>query len=81
MQVKAIRTEADYLEALRQVSTLIDLDPDPESPDGNRLEVVGTVVQAYEAEHHPIDPPDTIEAICFRTDKSSLALKDNNPKF
>ncbi len=79
MQVKAIRTEADYLEALGQVSALIDLDPDRDSPEGERLEVIGTLVQAYEAEHHPVDPPDPIEAIRFRMDQSGMGVKDLVP--
>ena len=79
MEVKAIRTEADYFEALRQVSALIDLDPDRDSPEGERLEVIGTLVQAYEAEHYPIDPPDPIEAIRFRMDQSGMTVKDLVP--
>lgn len=55
MEVRAIRTDADYCAALREVSALIDLDPDRESPQGKRLEVIGALVQAYEAEHYPID--------------------------
>ena len=58
MEIKALRTEADYLAALREVSALIDLDPAADSADGERLDVLGTLVQAYEAKHYPIDPPD-----------------------
>lgn len=79
MEVKAIRTDADYRDALREVSALIDLDPDRESAEGERIEVIGTLVQAYEAEHYPIDPPDPIEAIRFRMDQSGLAVKDLVP--
>lgn len=79
MQVKAIRTEADYREALREVSALIDLDPERDSPQGERLEVMGTLVQAYEAEHYPIDPPDPIEAIRFRMEQSGMTVKDLVP--
>jgi HTH-type transcriptional regulator/antitoxin HigA len=79
MQVKAIRTDADYREALRQVSILIDLDPEQDSADGERLEVMGTLVQAYEAAHYPIDPPDPIEAIRFRMDQSGMGVKDLVP--
>ncbi|MET3916229.1 HTH-type transcriptional regulator/antitoxin HigA [Variovorax sp. OAS795] len=79
MEVKAIRTDADYRAALREVSALIDLDPDRESPEGERLEVIGTLVQAYEAEHHPIDPPDPIEAIRFRMEQSGMAVRDLVP--
>lgn len=55
MEIKAIRTEADYLSALRDVSALIDLDPSAESPEGEKLDVLGTLVQSYEAKYHPID--------------------------
>jgi len=79
MEIKAIRTEADYLAALRAVSALIDLDPASNSPEGERLEVLGTLVQAYEAKHYPIDPPDPIEAIKFRMDQSGLTVKDLVP--
>ncbi len=79
MEIKAIRTDADYRDALCEVSVLIDLDPDRDSPDGERLEVIGTLVQAYEAEHYPIDPPDPIEAIRFRMDQSGMAVKDLVP--
>lgn len=79
MEVNAIRTDADYRAALREVSALIDLDPDRESPEGERLEVIGTLVQAYEAEHHPIDPLDPIEAIRFRMEQSGMAVRDLVP--
>jgi len=79
MEIKAIRTESDYLAALREVSALIDLDPVMESPEGERLDVLGTLVQAYEAKHYPIDPPDPIEAIKFRMDQSGLTVKDLVP--
>jgi hypothetical protein len=49
MEIKAIRTEADYLAALQEVSVLVDLDPAYESPEGEQLEVMRTLVQAYEA--------------------------------
>ena len=79
MEIKAIRTDAGYRDALREVSALIDLNPDRDSPQGERLEVIGTLVQAYEAEHYPIDPPDPIEAIRFRMDQSGMAVKDLVP--
>ena len=79
MEIKAIRTEADYLAALREVSDLIDLDPAIDDPEGERLEVLGTLVQAYEARHYPIDPPDPIEAIKFRMEQSGMTVKDLVP--
>lgn len=79
MEIKAIRTETDYLAALAQVSALIDLDPALDTPDGERLDVLGTLVQAYEARHFPIDPPDPIEAIKFRMDQAGMSVKDLVP--
>ncbi len=79
MEIKAIRTEADYRAALQEVSALIDLDPAVDSPDGERLEVMGTLVLAYEAKHYPIDPPDPIEAIKFRMDQAGMTVKDLVP--
>lgn len=79
MEVRAIRDDAIYRAALAQVAALIDLDPAPESPEGERLEVLGTLVQAYEAKHYPVDPPDPIEAIRFRMEQEGLTVADLVP--
>jgi HTH-type transcriptional regulator/antitoxin HigA len=79
MEIKAIRSETDYSAALREVSALIDLDPAADTPEGERLDVLGTLVQAYEAKHYPIDPPDPIDAIKFRMDQAGLTVKDLVP--
>lgn len=79
MEVKAIRTDADYRATLREVSALIDHDPAPDSPEGERLDVLGTLVVAYEAKHCPIDPPDPVEAIKFRMDQAGLKPADMVP--
>ena len=79
MEIKPIRTEQDYLAALREVSALIDLDPSLDTPEGERLDVLGTLVQAYEAKHYPIDPPDPIDAIKFRMEQSNMTVKDLVP--
>lgn len=79
MEVKVIRTSSDCRDPLREVSALIDVDPDRDSPEGERLEVISTLVQAYEAEHYPVDPPDPIEAIRFRMEQSGLGVKDLVP--
>jgi HTH-type transcriptional regulator / antitoxin HigA len=57
MKIGDIRTEADYLAALNELSALIDINPGFDSVEGKRLDVLGTLVQAYEAKHYPIDPP------------------------
>lgn len=61
------------------MSALIDIDPAVDSPDGDRLDVLGTLVQAYEAKHYPIGPPDPIDAIKFRLDQSGMTVKDLVP--
>lgn len=58
MEIGAIRTETDYLEALKELSALIDIDPGIDTVEGKRLDVLGTLVQAYEAKHYPMDTPD-----------------------
>ncbi|MBK6593679.1 MAG: hypothetical protein IPG23_13560 [Burkholderiales bacterium] len=71
MEIESIRTEEDYLTALRVVGTLIDLDPEADSPEGKKLDAQGALVQAYEAKHYPIDPPDPVDAYKFRTEHSA----------
>jgi hypothetical protein len=58
MEITPIRTEKDYRAALRVVSTLVDQDPSPDTPDGERLDVLSTLIEAYEQKHHAIDAPD-----------------------
>lgn len=57
MEIRPIRTEQDYRTALTEISQLIDKDPAPGTPDGDRLDILGTLVEAYEARHYPIAPP------------------------
>lgn len=79
MEIRAIRDEAAYRAALALVSDLIDLDPAPETPEGERLDVLGTLVEAYEAKHYRIAPPDPIEAIKFRMEQSGMTVADLVP--
>lgn len=79
MQIRPIHGEDDYKTTLREVAALVELDPAPGSPEGDRLDVLTTLVQAYEARHHPIDPPDAIQAIRFRMDQGGLSVKDLEP--
>jgi len=74
MEVRAIRSEADYRAALALVSELVDLDPAPDTVEGERLEVIGMPVQAYEAQHYTTAPPDPIEAIKFRMDQDGARM-------
>jgi HTH-type transcriptional regulator/antitoxin HigA len=69
MDIGPIGTEEDYQVALLEISALMDLDPDVQTPEGERLDVLVTRVQAYEADHYLIEPPDATEAIKFRMDQ------------
>lgn len=79
MNIHPIHTKADYKAALKEVSTLIDLDPELGTEAADRLEVLGALVQAYEAKHYPIELPDPIEAIKFRMEQQGLKPKDLQP--
>jgi HTH-type transcriptional regulator/antitoxin HigA len=79
MEITPIRTEKDYRAALRVVSALVDQDPSPDTPEGERLDVLSTLIEAYERKHHPIDLPDPVEAIKFRMDQAGLSVKDLEP--
>jgi HTH-type transcriptional regulator/antitoxin HigA len=72
--LKPIRTEADYEAALAEVERLWGAPV--ASPEGDRLDVLATLIDAYESEHFPMDPPDPIEAIKFRMEQQGLSRKD-----
>lgn len=79
MDIRPIRTDADYRSALREVSVFFDHEPEPGTPEGDRFEVLLTLVEAYEARHFPIDLPDPVEAIKFRMEQAGLTPKDLVP--
>lgn len=79
MEIRPIRTEEDHKAALIEVSAYFDNEPIPGTPDGDRFEVLLTLVEAYEAKHYPIDLPDPVEAIKFRMEQAGLTPKDLVP--
>lgn len=79
MDIRPIHTKADYKAALKMISALVDADPKRGTPDGDRLEVLGALLVAYEAKHYPIELPDPIEAIKFRMEQQGLSAKDLQP--
>ena len=79
MEIRPIHTEHDYKEALQIVSHLVDADPAPGTPEGDRLEIWATLLERYEAEHFPLDLPDPIEAIKFRMEQAGLSASDMQP--
>ena len=76
MNVHPIRTKADYKTALAIVSKLVDKDPLPGTADGDRLDVLATLVEAFEAKHHPIPSPDPIDFLHHVMEARSLTRKD-----
>ena len=73
-EVKPIRSEADYEAALAEVERLWGAKSG--TPQGDRLDVLATLIDAYETEHFSIDPPDPIEAIKFRMEQQGLSRRD-----
>ena len=79
MNIHPIRTKSDYKRALREVSAYFNDEPEPGSEDGDRFEILTTLVEAYEAKHFRIEAPDPIEAIRFRMEQGGLSVKDLVP--
>jgi HTH-type transcriptional regulator/antitoxin HigA len=77
MDIKPIRTEKDYEAALQEIERLMDAEPD--TPEGDHLDVLATLVDAWEDKYHPIDDPDPIEAILHRMEALGLSRKDLEP--
>ncbi len=76
-ELKPIRNEADHEAALSEAERLWGAESG--SPDGDRLDVLATLIDVYEAKHYPIDPPDAVEAIRFRMEQQGLTRKDLEP--
>jgi HTH-type transcriptional regulator/antitoxin HigA len=77
MEIKPIRTEADYEAALAGVERLWGSEPG--TPDGDRFEVLFTLVEAYEEKQTPILPPDPVEAIKYYMEARGLDRRDLEP--
>ena len=77
MNIKPIKTKKDYHKAIVRLEQLFDAKPG--SKEGDELEVLGILIDAYEREHFPIELPDPIEAIKFRMEQQGLTQKDLEP--
>jgi len=77
VDIKPIRTKTDYRDALKQIESLMTAKAN--SPEGDRLDVLATLVEAYERTHFPMDLPDAVDAIKFRMEQSGLTVKDLEP--
>lgn len=74
MDIRPIKTEADYEAALARVGALMDAQLD--TPEGDELDILTTLLESYEDKHYPINAPDPVEAIRFRMEQSGLIDKD-----
>jgi HTH-type transcriptional regulator/antitoxin HigA len=74
MELKPIRTKAEYKAALREIETLFDA-PD-KTPEADRLEVLVMLVEKYEAQHFPIPAPDPIDFLNYAMETRGLTRKD-----
>ena len=77
MNIKPIKTDADYRAALKEIESLMMAQPD--TPDGEKLDVLVTLVEAYESKHYPLNLPDPVEAIKFEMEQKGLTIKDLEP--
>ena len=77
MDIKPIRTKADYTAALKAVESLMGAKA--RTPQGDRLDVLVTLIEGYERQHFPMDLPDAVEAIKFRMEQQGLTPKDLEP--
>ena len=77
MEIRPIKTEADYLLALKEIESRMLAEAD--TPEGDYLDVLVTLVEAYERTHYPVDFPDPIEAIRFRMEQQGLTVDDLVP--
>jgi len=74
MEIKSIKTEADYQTAMKEIERLFDAASD--TPEGDRLEVLTTLVEAYEEKHYAIPLPDPVEAIQYYMESRGLTRRD-----
>jgi HTH-type transcriptional regulator / antitoxin HigA len=77
LNIKPIRTAADYKAALQEVERFFAASP--QTPEGDLLEVLVTLIEAYEEKHHTIPLPDPIDAICYTMESRGLSRRDLEP--
>ena len=77
MVIHPIKTDEDYNNAMLRIDALMDAVPDTE--EGDELDILATLVEAYEQNHFPIDTPDPVEAILFRMEQLGIDRKALEP--
>ena len=77
MDIRPIKSERDYRRVMKEIDSLMDAKPN--TPAGDRLDVLATLAQAWEDKHHPIGAPDPIAAIEFAMEQRGLKRRDLEP--
>jgi HTH-type transcriptional regulator / antitoxin HigA len=77
MDITPIKSKRDYQRALKQIERLMDAKRN--TPDGDRLDVLVTLVEAWEASHYPLDLPDPVDAIKYHMEQHGLQPRDLAP--
>ncbi|MBT3347321.1 MAG: transcriptional regulator [Thiotrichales bacterium] len=77
MNIKPIKTETDYTEALQIAESLMGAKVD--TPEGDKLDILITLIEAYEEKYYPISPPDPVEAIIHQMESQGLSRNDLIP--
>jgi HTH-type transcriptional regulator/antitoxin HigA len=77
VKIRPIKNNRDYREALKEIDGLMDARSN--TPEGDQLDVLVTLVEAWEAKHWPIDSPDPVEAILFAMEQRGLSRRDLEP--
>jgi len=77
MEIAPIKIEQDYRQALDEIEGLMTAERD--TPEGDRLDVLVTLVEAWEARHYPLDLPDPVEAIKYHMEQKGLTPRDLVP--
>jgi HTH-type transcriptional regulator / antitoxin HigA len=77
MNIKPIKTDTDNRAALKEIEALMSAEL--ESPEGEKLDILVTLVEAYESKHYPLDLTDQVEAIKFEMEQKGLSVKDLEP--
>ena len=77
MDVQPIKTKRDYLRTLKEIESFMDARRD--TPEGDRLDVLVTLVEAWERKHYPLDLPDPVEAIKYHMEQNGLQPRDLIP--
>ncbi len=77
MDIKTLKNKTDYRAALKEIENLMGARP--KTQQGERLDLLVTLVEAYEARHHALDLPDPVEAIKFHMEQNNLTPKDLEP--